>query len=113
MLLTKTSDPATYTRIINLMDHDHERQSEGTYSMTAMKLNVMTFLTEHFGEEQFPDYEIERNIGILRTNGMKLEQVDLVSAPGVVLYPVYCLINHACYNNTNYVKCEDLHLQLR
>ena len=113
MLLTKTADPTTYSRIINLMDHDQERQSEGTYSMTAMKMNVMAFLTKYFGEQQFPDYEIERNIGILRTNGMKLEQGDLVSAPGVVLYPVYCLINHACYNNTNYVKCEDLHLQLR
>ena len=70
MLLTKTSDPATYSRITNLMDHDQERQAEGTYSMTAMKM--MSFLTTHFGEQQFPDYE--RNIGILRTNGMKLEQ---------------------------------------
>jgi len=33
--------------------------------------------------------------------------------PGVVIYPIYCLINHACYNNTNYVKFPDLHLELR
>ena len=34
--------------------------------------------------------------GILRTNGMKLEEGGLSSSPGVVLYPAYCLINHAC-----------------
>jgi len=113
MLITKSKDPDTYNRIINLMDHDRERQSEGTYSMTAMKMNVMAFLTNYFGDHQFPDDEIERNIGILRTNGMKLEQGGLREAPGVVLYPIYCLINSACYNNTNYVKHSDLHLHLR
>ena len=34
-------------------------------------------------------------------------------SPGVALYPVYCLINHACFNNTNYVKFPDLRLELR
>ena len=34
--------------------------------------------------------------GILRTNGMKLEEGGLSSSPGVILYPAYCLINHAC-----------------
>ena len=32
---------------------------------------------------------------------------------GVALYPIYCLINHACVNNTNYVKFPDYHLELR
>ena len=86
---------------------------EETYSITAMKMNVMTFLKKHFGEVEFTSHEIERNIGILRTNGMKLEQNSLKQNPGVVLYPIYCLINHACYNNTNYIKTEDLTLQLR
>ena len=78
-----------------------------------MKMNVMAFFNNHFGELEFTESEIEQNIGILRTNGMKLEQNSLRQSPGVVLYPIYCLINHACYNNTNYVKCDDLHLQLR
>ena len=26
---------------------------------------------------------------------------------------MYCLINHACFNNTNYVKFPDLRLELR
>ena len=52
-------------------------------------------------------------IGILRTNGMKLESHGQRGCPGVALYPVYCLINHACFNNTNYVKFPDLHLELR
>ena len=90
-----------------------ERQSEGTYSMTAMKMNMMAFLTNNFGCSEFPESEVERNIGILRTNGMKLEQGGLRESPGVALYPIYCLINHACYNNTNYVKQQDLTLHLR
>jgi hypothetical protein len=52
-------------------------------------------------------------IGILRTNGMKMEPHGDRGIPGVVIYPIYCLINHACYNNTNYVKFPDLHLELR
>ena len=55
-------------------------------------------------------------IGILKTNGMKLELTQLGKengCPGVALYPIYCLINHACLNNTNYVKFPDLHLELR
>jgi hypothetical protein len=52
-------------------------------------------------------------IGILRTNGMKMEPHGEKGIPGVVIYPIYCLINHACYNNTNYVKFPDLHLELR
>ena len=42
--------------------------------MTAMKMNMMAFLTRNFGCSEFPESEVERNIGILRTNGMKLEQ---------------------------------------
>ena len=72
---------------------------------------------------------------------MKLEEGGLSSSPGVVLYPAYCLINHACRwtqleqssksqlkskasvlylfvtdlfsNNTNYQKLPDLSLELR
>merc|ERR1719370_494392 len=44
---------------------------------------------------------------------MKLEEGGLSSSPGVVLYPAYCLINHACSNNTNYQKLPDLRLELR
>ena len=81
--------------------------------MTAMKMTVTAFLTKTFGPDTFSEAEIERTIGILRTNGMKLDQGGLRDNPGVVLYPVYCLINHACYNNTNYVKHTDHSLSLR
>ena len=62
-----------------------------------------------------PDFgqaDVQRMIGIIRTNGMKLESHS-GRQPGVALYPVYCLINHACFNNTNYVKFPDLRLELR
>ena len=47
---------------------------------------------------------------------MCINDLDLCvssGSPGVALYPVYCLINHACFNNTNYVKFPDLRLELR
>jgi hypothetical protein len=40
-------------------------------------------------------------------------QADGRDSGGVALYPTYCLLNHACYNNTNYIKYPDLHLELR
>ena len=51
-----------------------------------------------------------REIGPATLRGTRY---DLGDYPGVVIYPIYCLINHACYNNTNYVKFPDLHLELR
>ena len=45
--------------------------------------------------------------------GDHVYQVEDRECPGVALYPTYCLLNHACYNNTNYLKFKDLHLELR
>ena len=53
-------------------------------------------------------------IGILKTNGMKLEpHGNERGIAGVALYPIYCLFNHSCTCNTNYVKFPDYHLELR
>ena len=53
-------------------------------------------------------------IGILKTNGMKLEpHGNERGIAGVALYPIYCLFNHSCCSNTNYVKFPDYHLELR
>ena len=53
-------------------------------------------------------------IGILKTNGMKLEpHGGEKGIAGVALYPIYCLFNHSCCSNTNYVKFPDYHLELR
>ncbi len=71
-------------------------------------------LLKEAGVEEFTQRDIQRMIGILRTNGMKLERHGGDrGVPGVALYPIYCLINHACFTNTNYVKFPDLHLELR
>ena len=89
------------------------RTAEGGFSSAAMKLNLLALLSRQFGSVEWGEEEIDRCIGILRTNGMKLEQAGLRQNPGVALYPVYCLINSACYSNTNYIKTADLELQLR
>ena len=50
----------------------------------------------------------------IKVNGMKLEHGKLRQNPGVVLYPIYCLINSDCVSNTNYIKTEaNLELQAR
>ena len=65
-------------------------------------------------EETFSQQDIQRMIGILKTNGMKLEPHGPEKGiSGVGLYPIYCLLNHSCYSNTNYVKFPDYHLELR
>ena len=77
-------------------------------------LNVVLLLQEACKMDDFSHHEVRRMIGILRTNGMKLEPHGNKSGiQGVALYPIYCLINHSCYNNTNYVKFPDHHLELR
>ena len=112
MLLTKTHNPSIYKRILNLMDHSEERQAEATYLCASMKVNVMTFLVKQFGCVEYSEAEIDRCIGILKTNGMKLEHSRLKASSGVVLYPIYCLINSACVSNTNHIKTESLELQV-
>ena len=72
----------------------------------------MTFLVKQFGGVEFSEAEIDRCIGILKTNGMKLEHGGLKQSSGVVLYPIYCLINSACVSNTNHIKTETLELQV-
>ncbi|XP_023334833.1 uncharacterized protein LOC111706243 [Eurytemora carolleeae] len=112
MLLKKRSDPKTFDRINFLMDHVEERTATQS-NINMMYLKVVTFLKKTCDTPEFDETEISRTIGILRTNGMKLEQVGSCECAGVALYPIYCLLNHACYNNTNYTKYPDLHLELR
>ena len=55
------------------------------------------------------DCEIFTNLRLklyLKVNGMKLDHGRLRQNPGVVLYPIYCLINSDCVSNTNYIKTE-------
>ena len=81
--------------------------------LTSMKVHIMSFLFSQFGIIEYTEAEIDRCIGILKVNGMKLEQGLLKENPGVVLYPIYCLINSDCVSNTNYIKTSSLELQLR
>ena len=90
-----------------------ERQAEGQYLCTSMKVHIMSFLFSQFGNIEYSEQEIDRCIGILKVNGMKLESGRLKQNPGVVLYPIYCLINSDCVSNTNYIKTANLELQLR
>lgn len=114
MLLKKKNDPRIYKRINSLMDHMEERKSLHSHHINLMQMSIIMFLRKTCNTNEFTEEEIKRTIGILQTNGMKLEKNGSRDCPGVALYPIYCLFNHACYNNTNYVKFDtDLHLELR
>ena len=78
-----------------------------------MKVHIMSFLFTQFGSIDYSEQEIDRCIGIIKVNGMKLDHGKLRQNPGVVLYPIYCLINSDCVSNTNYIKTSNLELQLR
>ncbi|XP_040575619.1 SET domain-containing protein SmydA-8 isoform X1 [Lepeophtheirus salmonis] len=124
MLLMKKSDPNTFRKMDMLMDHIEER-AVINQQVNIQLLNIILFLKEvsspkEFNQKEvstsldFDQKEIQRMLGILKTNGMKFEPLGPEKGcPGVALYPVYCLINHACFNNTNYVKFPDFHLELR
>ena len=91
-----------------------ERKNGGVSQQNLIQIDMLNFLKNVTrGKPDWGMEEMQRMIGILRTNGMKLEQGSLKENPGVVLYPTYCLINHACSNNTNYQKYSDHHIELR
>ena len=80
---------------------------------TSTKVQIMTFLYSQFGKLEYSEQEIDRCIGILKVNGMKLESGRLEQNPGVDLYPIYSLITSNCVSNTNYIKTGNLEFQLR
>nr|XP_040576237.1 uncharacterized protein LOC121125168 [Lepeophtheirus salmonis] len=114
MLLMKKSDPNTFGKMDVLVDHIEER-AVFNQQVNIQLLNIILFLKEvssskEFNQKEvstslgFDQKEIQRRLGILKTNGMKFEPLGPErGCPGVALYPVYCLINHACFNNTNYI----------
>ena len=57
-----------------------------------------------------PDFssdEIQRSVGILRTNGSRLESPP-GHAKGLGLFPTYSMVNHSCvYNAITKKKCID------
>eukprot|EP00095_Tigriopus_kingsejongensis_P012445 maker-scaffold89_size390429-snap-gene-0.18 protein:Tk12445 transcript:maker-scaffold89_size390429-snap-gene-0.18-mRNA-1 annotation:"protein isoform b-like" len=109
MLLKRARDPKVFAQIDMLMDH----ATNGKDLLTLSTLKVICMIRDQRQGTNFAQSEIQRMIGILRTNGMKLEQRGEDGTPGVALYPIYSLINHACSNNTNYVKYSDRHMELR
>ena len=57
-----------------------------------------------------PDFssdDIQRSVGILRTNGSRLESPP-GHAKGLGLFPTYSMVNHSCvYNAITKKKCID------
>ena len=71
MLLKRKTDPKAFAKINMLKDHLEERNDKYQHVGIQM-LNVVMLLQEACSTQQFTNQEIQRVIGILRTNGMKL-----------------------------------------
>ena len=78
------SDPKTFSRIDLLMDHAEHRAATAN-SINFQMAKVILLLKESSYLPEFSQAEVQRMIGIIRTNGMKLESLRF----GPQSYTVY------------------------
>lgn len=105
LLQTKAECPDIWEdHIGNLMDHEEQRKKDQTTWMLSHML-VVSFLRGAC-RLPFSADEIQRAIGIIRTNGVKLDTRS-GQASGIGLYPTFSLLNHNCQCNTRTKKNAD------
>ena len=101
LLSLRDSQPETWERLAFLMDHDTERRAELEY-WEMFQRNVVQFIRKGLGlGELYSEQEINRAIGILRTNAFQIEHPYLAvqGTSGKAVYPTFSFMSHNCYNN--------------
>lgn len=100
---------------MQLMDHEEERRKDQKAWMmnhilvVAYIQRVLAIANKASGKSfpQFSAKQIHRAIGIMRTNGVKLDGNPRSHSSMVALYPTYSLTNHNCLDcNTRTVKTQ-------
>eukprot|EP00094_Tigriopus_californicus_P008225 TCALIF_07921-PA protein Name:"Similar to msta Protein msta, isoform A (Drosophila melanogaster)" AED:0.43 eAED:0.43 QI:0/-1/0/1/-1/1/1/0/369 len=105
LLKSKAECPQVWNdHVENLMDHEEERKKDQTTWMLSHML-VVSFLRGAC-RITFSADDIQRAIGIMRTNGVKLDTRS-GQASGIGLYPTFSLLNHNCQCNTRTKKNAD------
>lgn len=95
-------------QVDQLVDHEEERKKDKK-TWTLNHVLVVSFIQRALGLHQdtegplFSTQQIHRAIGLLRTNGVKLDSRPGATT-GVAIYPVYSLTNHDCLCNTRTKK---------
>ncbi len=72
-LLLRESNPAAWTLLDSLMDHEAERTAKDSPAWKVHELIVVNFVVNSLRLEQFSHRDIRRVVGILRTNSVRLE----------------------------------------
>ena len=101
LLWTRDHRPDQWERLGYLMDHDTERRAELEYWQMFQR-NVVQFIRKGLGlGELYSEQEINRAIGILRTNAFQIEHPYLAAqgTSGKAVYPTFSFRSHNCYNN--------------
>ena len=101
---------------MQLMDHEKDRRKDQTawmmnhFLLVAYLQRILTIASRASGETipYFYGKEIHKAIGIMRTNGVKLEGRSSTYTSRAALYPIYSLANHSCIDcNTRTSKVEN------
>jgi len=115
LLHLRENDPEAWARIQLLMDHDEERRKETEY-WSMFQRNVVNYLRVKGGlADTFTEDEINRAIGILRTNAFQIEHpyMAAVGTSGKAIYPTFSFLSHSCLSNARYTVMNDDTLILR
>ena len=115
LLWNRDNRPDQWERLKYLMDHDEERRKEVDY-WKMFQRNVVQFIRKGLGlQDMYSEEEINRAIGILRTNAFQIEHpyLQYQGTSGKAVYPTFSFMSHNCYNNGRYIVHPDNRLTLR
>ena len=107
MLLLKRVNPLSHSRIDLLMDHNDVRRVKDTLTWDSYQKHVVDFLRIELKlADEFSAEEINRCIGIIRTNGIETKSVRGFKCRSV--FPEVSVLSHSCGNsNARCVQKED------
>ena len=90
---------------MQLMDHEEDRRKDQKAWMmnhilvVAYLQRILTFSSKVSGSGSMPCFsakQIHKVIGLMRTNGVKIDGKSAIHTSRVALYPIYSLTNHSC-----------------
>ena len=101
---------------MQLMDHEEERRKDQkawmmNHILVVVYLQRILAIANKVSNKQYPQFsakQIHKAIGIMRTNGVKVDRNPKSYSSMVALYPTYSLTNHSCIDcNTRTFKTEN------
>ena len=102
---------------MQLMDHEEERRKDQKAWMMnhilvvayiQRLLAVASKVNQTNSFSQFSAKQIHKAIGIMRTNGVKVDGNPKSHSSMIALYPTYSLTNHNCIDcNTRTIKTQN------